>query len=171
MSDRLFPGQPVLVAALPMPASGLALLTEVVERLYGTGESTVSYSGDGLTIRAPKTGFGPRLTSALTALPDDDDGALREAVSDGDVVTLTFEESQAAVAQFGAVLAQFFAGAAGINYVTAHVVAPGQDVAEFNITVQRTGNPTAHELRERAEERVAALEAQLAELGVEPRRA
>jgi hypothetical protein len=169
--NAIRPRQPVIVAALPMPVSGLALLSDVVERLYGTGESTVSYSGDGLTIFAPRDGFGPRKTNSIEPAHDDGDGVLREADTAGDELTLTFEQSQATVGGFGAALARYFEDAGGINYVTAQVVAPGQQVSDFHVTVQRADRPSAHELRQVAEERVALLEQQLRELGEEPRRA
>lgn len=54
------PGQHLLIAALPMPMDGLQLLHRVVERIYGTGESMLSFStGDSDSVLAPADGFGP----------------------------------------------------------------------------------------------------------------
>lgn len=85
-----------------------------------------------------------------------------------DALDLTLEESQDVILGLGVAMQKWFELLGGINYVTARFAAPGEDVLAHHLTVQKTGNPTAHDLRQVAEARVAKLEKQLRDHGMEP---
>ena len=170
MGTEIRPGQVVIAAALPMPLDGVQRLNQLVETMYGTGDFMLDFSGpDVIRIIAPKTGFGPRKTGRAMKLPNPDEhGALRSIQVVDDQLQITFEEAQDVVLALGTGLAAWFELSGGINYVTAQVMTAGEVATPLHITVQRTGNPTAHDLRAVAEDRVAVLEQQLRELGHEP---
>ena len=169
--SEIRPGQQVLVAALPIPMNGLHLLGDAVERIYGTGETTVDFSrGDSIAISAPKAGFGKRKTSRRPKPDDvDPDAKLRSSHVNDDELILTLEEAQDTVLIFSTALRQWFDLSGGINYVTAKVLPPdGRHEPEYHVTVQLASGLSAHELRQQAEARVAALEEQLRAAGIEP---
>jgi hypothetical protein len=166
------PGQTVLVAALPIPAYGLSMLADVVERLYGTGETMLEMSdGEIVRIYAPADGFGPRLGGPL---PETEPGSglisgiqVRSMAAVDDSLEITFEEAQHICVSLAGALAGWFDGAGGTNYVTARFTVPGAEPFAHRLTVQREDRPSAHELREVAEARVVELEAVLRAHGIE----
>jgi hypothetical protein len=156
------PGQTVLVAALPIPAYGLSMLADVVERLYGTGETMLEMSdGEIVRIYAPADGFGPRLGGPL---PETEPGS--GLISGIQVRSMAAVDDSLCVRLAGA-LAGWFDGAGGTNYVTARFTVPGAEPFAHRLTVQREDRPSAHELREVAEARVAQLEAVLRAHGID----
>ena len=168
MSD-FAPKQPVIVAALPMATDGLSILADAVERIYGTGDTMVSFTAGGnqLQITAPADGFGPRVRTPLPA-ESVGEGSTRSIVDDGDGLTVTFEDAQETIAALANTLRQWFTHAGGINYVTARFEAFNEPAGEFALTVRRTDKPTPEDLHLAAKDRVAALEAQLRANNIEP---
>ena len=61
------------------------------------------------------------------------------------------------------VIRQWFSDVGGVNYVEMTLADPESDI-EWVYTVQHRDGETPHELRDKAEKRVAELEAELAEL-------
>lgn len=170
MRSEIKPGQNVLVAALPLPAAGITLLADVVERLYGTVETMLDLTGHGaIRINAPAAGFGPRNTEPLPEPEADGDGLIRELRVDGETLNITFEEAQNVCVAIAQSMAQWFTIAGGINYVTARFESTdGSGAHEHWITVQKAGQPTAHDLRVLAEARVRTLEQQLRDHNIDP---
>jgi hypothetical protein len=165
MINEIKPGQVVLAAALPLPLDGLTELHRLVERLYGTGDSMLNFSDPhSVRIVAPADGFGPVKRPGKRAIPlaaAGDIAHLRELTITDETIDLTLEDAQERVALFAVALRQFFTLSGGTNYVTAHLLGHDDDTAEYYVTVQKTGNPTAHDLRVVAEARVAELEQEL----------
>lgn len=170
MRSEIVPGQTVLVAALPLPASGITLLADVAERLYGTGETMLDLSSHGaIRLNAPAEGFGPRVTLPLPEPEPASEGAVSELRSDGETLNVTFQEAQDVCVALAQAMSQWFTLAGGINYVTARFEAVGGSGDHDHwITVQKAGQPTAHDLRFTAELRVHALEQQLRDHGIDP---
>jgi len=170
MPSSIRPKQPVLIAALPMPLDGISLMCEFVERVYGTGDSMLDMSdGNSVRILAPADGFGPlKARKPKTPLRVDTGARINEIKLDGENASITLEDAEERILIFADSLRVWFGLKGGINYVTAHLHSPGDTQPDYYMTVQKAGNPTAHDLRQTAEARVAVLEQQIRDLGAEP---
>lgn len=140
MTNLIPPGRQVLTLALPIPLDGLELVGELVERLYGSGDTLIDLSrGDSLAVYAPPGGFGPR--SAYDA----EDGKLARTVVDGDRLELTFEEPVATVLAIAEQLRAWFEQHDGINYVTCRLVTADGVETGHHVTVQRVDGNSPHD--------------------------
>jgi hypothetical protein len=158
------PGQGVAVFALPIPVSGFPLITDAIERIYGTGESMMQFNDTSIQINAPEGGFGPvkRTRRKAPEVEPGDARVMQHRVEDGRV-SVTLEESEATVLAISETVRLWFDVIGGINYVEMRLQDRNTD-AEFIYTVQSTAGKTPRALRLEAEaERDAAL-AELAQL-------
>lgn len=153
----------VAAFALPMPIDGVSKIATLIEDLYGTGASLLSYSGRSLQVSAPKDGFGPRLA------PDTDGLALASArvettEGEGEAFEMEAIGPDELLLGLGAVLGRYFSEMGATNYVTMLLRNHSGEPFDYAFTAQRTSGETPHQLREKAEARVAELEAQVADL-------
>jgi hypothetical protein len=157
MRSEIKPGQTVIVAALPVPLNALEELTKLVERIYGTGDTMLNMSeGDSIRIMAPKDGFGPvkRSRSKLTPRdPELDETLLRSVKVQGETASMTLESAADQILHITESFMTWFDVYKGINYVTTEFVVAGQTGAPYYLTIQKGGNPSAHDLRLRAEDK------------------
>lgn len=155
--------QPVAAFSLPMPLTALPEINEAIQRVYGTGETMMSADGDTIRIFPPVDGWGPVKTGRRKPnTVADNDGLLRWHEVRDNVASVTFEEAEHTTLLIGTMVRRWFDHHQAINYVEARLVTEGVD-EEFVFTVQKAGNPTAHNLRQVAEAKVAELEAVIAE--------
>jgi hypothetical protein len=168
VTTEIQPGQNVAVFALPMPVSSFAHLADVVERLYGTGETMLTMDGDAIRITAPKEGFGPIPRGPLPELPTavEEDGRLIDAYTEDGGLRVTMEEAEHVVLAISDAVRLWFDQVGGINYVQMRFMDPVRD-AEFTYIVQRDDKPTAHDLRVVAETELATARAEIARLTAE----
>ncbi|BDZ52557.1 hypothetical protein GCM10025867_47980 (plasmid) [Frondihabitans sucicola] len=154
------PGDVVAMFALPMPLTAMPSISEVIARVYGSGEASLSFDGDAVRIYAPREGFGPRPKGRIKAARPLDDDALGTFDLDDDRLVVTIEDSTAVVSAIASHLAGFFEHFAGINYVESRFTTTGQseEDMEYAVVVQKVSGRTAHDLRQEAEARVAELE-------------
>ena len=166
MASTIEPGQVVLVATLPLPMEGLTVLHAAVEALYGTGDSMLDMSqGDTIRVIAPADGFGPRIHGGPQPFVDVSDGMkLRSVIVDGPQISMLIEDAHHTIAYLSLAMTTWLENAGAINYAISEFVNPDQENAPYYVTVQKSGHPTAHDLRMVAEERVAVLEAQIVEM-------
>jgi hypothetical protein len=169
MRTEIKPGQVVLVAALPVPLNALEELTKLVERIYGTGDTMLDMSdGDSIRIIAPKSGFGPVKRSRSKLSPHDpglDETLLRSVKVTGETASMTLESAADQILHITEAFMTWFDVYEGINYVTTEFVVAGQTDAPYFLTIQKGGNPSAHDLRLRAEERHIDLVAKIERTG------
>ncbi|WIB65671.1 hypothetical protein [Curtobacterium sp. MCBD17_040] len=109
MTTDIQPGQPVMQLRLPLSLRAFGFLTDFVERVYGTGETTMSAVGDQITISAPADGFGQPVRDPLPPLPHDADEDINvtEMLAAGEHMKWTIESVGQALAMFVESQAQF----------------------------------------------------------------
>lgn len=156
----IHPGDVVAMFALPMPLTGMPYINDVIARVYGSGESTLSFDGDALRIYAPAEGFGPRAKGRVKADRPLDTDALGAFAFEGDRLEVTIEDSTAVTGTIAAHLANYFEHFGGINYVETRFTTTGEpdDDMSLAVVIQKVSGKTAHELRQDAEARTADLE-------------
>jgi len=155
----------VVILRLPIPLESMATVQELVERVYGTGDTRMTFDGDHMRILAPEGGWGDR-KRGRGKLPSAVNDALRlkyAELRDGKA-TLTLEDMETTVLYISEIARQWFDHVGGINYVETKLVTGDQDEPSYVFTMQKADGKTAHELRHEAEARVAELEAEIAEL-------
>ena len=154
------PGEPVALFAYPMPLTASAYIAEVIERVYGSGDTTMSFDGEAMRIYAPKEGFGPRRKGRVKAeRPKDTDASVGFMRVRDEVLSMTLEDSQDVILVLADHLRNFFELTGGINYVEAKFGTPETpgDEIEYALVVQKLSGRTAHDLRREAEDENAAL--------------
>jgi hypothetical protein len=171
--EHAFDGVPVAVFRLPLSARAFGLINEVVEALYGEGEYQMSMQGEQVEIIAPKGGVKRRVRRGPfhdIGVELDDNGRVLSAANSEGAIDIVWEQPETQVLLIGESLRQWFDAVGGVNYVEQHLLTRGQERedAEWVFTMQRAEGITPHGARKAAEARVAALEAQLEGLGVEP---
>lgn len=151
-STGIKPGQGFLALRLPIPVSAMALISDLVERVYGTGETNLRMEGDQYTLHAPKDGFGPLKSGGRRPnRPTADDMKIVSALLDDDGnVKMTLEDAQERVLFLSQMLRLWFEGVGGINYVETQIITKGGE-AEYILTLQKNHKPTPHEFRLTAE--------------------
>jgi hypothetical protein len=163
MTTDIRPGQQILALRLPIPVDGLTYVSEFIDRVYGTGNTTMRADGDQVLIAAPTDGFGPVVRTPLPPLTRDADDDLHVTALDtrsnpmvwdmescGDMLGVVVQSQLAFLDLVGAK-----------NYISTGLRV-GDEVVQ--VVVQRDGKPTPHELRQEAEEREAALRAALTDV-------
>jgi hypothetical protein len=146
------PGQGVAVFRLPIPMNAIQLLNEAVERIYGTGNSTLSFNGDQIQVNAPADGFGPLKTGrrAPTAKATLGMKTAYMKVRE-DKLTVTLENAEAVVQAIMHLTRLWFEAMGGINYVEFGLQNPEGEVLPFVYCVQRRDGDTPHVKRQQAE--------------------
>ena len=90
MSEKHTPSQPVLVLAMPMPVTALPLIGDLVERVYGTGETMLRFEGKQMIVTAPDGGFGPlKRSGKRPPRPSDGDALITSDVERRQAGTVT----------------------------------------------------------------------------------
>jgi hypothetical protein len=156
VTDTIKAGQSVAAFALPLSTSSFAHLADVVERLYGTGETMLQMDGGTIRITAPADGFGPIPRTPFPALPDaiEDEGSLVHAKAADGRIDITMEQAADTVYLLSESVRLWFDQVGGINYVEMRIQDDARN-AEFAYIVQRTDKPTGHDLRVVAEAELA----------------
>ncbi|WIE81531.1 hypothetical protein [Curtobacterium sp. MCSS17_016] len=156
MTTDIKPGQPFLALRLPIPVDGMTYVSELVERVYGTGTTTMRGEGDQIIIAAPKDGFGPVVRDPMPPLtrPADEGFNVTTLDATSDPVVWDIESSGHALAVFVKSQLAFLDLLDAKNYISSQVRA-GDEVV--SVVLQRDGKPTPHELREEAEQREQKL--------------
>lgn len=166
------PGKTVASFALPLPIDALPIIGDLIERIYGTGETMMRPSGHSFDIVTPRDGFGP-LARARGKLPGSAADAMKTRALDirEGRLKLTVEDAQYQVLVIAETMRKWFDSVGGTNYVELQLQMPGEDGEpeniEFTFTLQRTAGKTPHALREEAERRVVELETEVEELKAE----
>lgn len=155
----------VLAVRLPIPLDAMATIQEFVERVYGTGETSLRMNGDQMSIIAPENGWGPR-KRGRGRLPSASNDAmrLRYASLRDDQASLTVEDTEYTILLIAEIARHWFELTGGINYVETKLIAQQAGEPEFVFTMQRIDGKTPHELREDVERRLKECEAELAAL-------
>lgn len=152
----------VVILRLPIPLESMATVQEFVERVYGTGDTRMTFDGDHMRIVAPKDGWGER-KRGRGKLPSAVNDALRltyAELRDGKA-KLTLEDMETTVLYISEITQQWFNHVGGINYVETKLVPGDQDEPSYVFIMQKADGKTAHELRQEAEARAEAAEATL----------
>jgi hypothetical protein len=160
VSETVPPMQIIMTVAMPLPMDALPILADAIARVFGSGETSIRFDGDHLSIVSPSAGFGPRKRSRgkIPTAPDEaNEMLLKSARIDDDGIELTVEDSKERVAIIADSMRLWFDSVGATNYVEQRITFPGAD-AEFVFTLQKAANPTPHTLRLVAEERVADVE-------------
>lgn len=150
---------------LPVPMDAMQTIGEAVERIYGTGETMMRPEGDQFTIVAPAEGWGPR-KRGRGALPSTSNDAMRLRyieLRDGKL-SLSVEDTQWTVLMISEIARQWFEAVGGVNYVETKLLHASESDPQFIFTMQRIDGLSPADKASAAEERVAELEAKLAEL-------
>ncbi|WP_159600265.1 hypothetical protein [Agromyces humi] len=162
--NAIKPGQSVAQFRLPLPVSGMSAIADLIEHLYGAGETMMNPRGDVVEITAPKDGFGPRTTPApVLPGPDADDMLVSHMAAEDGELELTYEMDPDLFGGIADNLVGWFEAVGGINYVTLDVK-PIDGDSEFVFTLQRKAGLTPHDARQAAERRVSELEEEVARL-------
>lgn len=150
----------VMTVRLPLPMDGIAILADTVARVFGTGDSMLRFEDDQISIVEPAAGFGPRKTTRRKAPTDStDEIQITHALLTEEGLSVRVEDAKERVVIIADSMRLWFETVGATNYVEQQITAPGEN-AEFIFTLQKAGNPTAHQLRERAEEHLGdALDA------------
>jgi len=153
-ATEIDPGQGVAVFALPIPASAMAMITDCVERVYGTGETMLEFKGQSMQINAPADGFGPRRTTGKRPprSTDDEMRVIYQDYVDGKI-TMTIEDQQYRIAMLGAIMAQYFDAIKATNYVEMQLRSQEGEMP-FVLTLQLASGLTPHQARQSAEARI-----------------
>lgn len=161
--SEILPGSAVALFRLPLPVTALPYINDTIERVYGTGDTMIRPDGDSFQIIAPKDGFGPiKKGGRRPTRPTDEDMKLKYQQLRNGELKLTVEDATDSAKVVMAMMRQWFDMVGGVNYVEAGVTWPDEE-GEFVFILQRRAGETPHALREKAEARVAELEAKLAE--------
>lgn len=155
------PGSTFLSYRLPVPLTALAEITDLVDRVYGTGEVMMKPAGDTVYLIAPKDGFGPRKKSRRRRATTDEDepgGLLVEHTSPAPgAQKITIDAGQDFALIWTEHLMAWFDGLGATNYLETGILRHDTDAPEFTLTLQKRSKPTPHDLRSAAETRYQDL--------------
>ncbi|MGW8431159.1 hypothetical protein ACWGJ9_08545 [Curtobacterium citreum] len=163
MTTEIKAGEPVLALTLPIPVEGMTYINDFIDRVYGTGNTTMQGQGNQVVIAAPKEGFGPVLRDPMPQLTRDADGELFVSALDTTTEPIVWD-LESVTGPLGLVVQSqlaFLDLVEARNYVATQLRV-GDEVVQ--VTVQRDGHPSPHDLRLEAEEREAALRAALTDV-------
>lgn len=153
------PGAALLIARLPLPSSGISILGEVAEYLWGPGEYMMSSDGDFLKLLAPLDPLpdsrGPRPDLSAFPSPGDEMQVVKHQVVDGGI-RMSLEDAQERIEHLIAAQRSWFEGMGGINYIEAGIGTAGHE-PEFTFTLQKREGVTPHDARMQAEAKIAAV--------------
>ncbi|MFE6966950.1 hypothetical protein ACFVAJ_17700 [Agromyces sp. NPDC057679] len=155
------PGSQVAAFRLPLSLTAFGSIADVIEHLYGAGETMLRMEGDNVAIFAPADGFGERNPELTLPEFDPEDGQIVRAGTTGDKFDLVLEFPHDQFAPVAESMLQWFTVHGGVNYIEQEVRSPEQD-SEFVFTLQKKSGLTPHAARQQAEAKVAELERQLA---------
>ncbi len=156
MTTDIRPGQQVLALRLPIPVDGLTYVNEFIDRVYGSGNTTMRGDGSQVTIAAPADGFGPVVRDPMPPLTRDagDDLIVTELNTRQDPIIWDMESAGGALGVIVQSQLAFLDLVGAKNYISTGLRVGDEFV---RVVVQRDGKPTPHELRLEAEEREASL--------------
>jgi hypothetical protein len=162
-SFDIAPGEGVAVFRLPVPMNAFELVTDAIERIYGTGESMLTFNGNQIQVNAPADGFGP-LKTGRRATPTKVSGDMKTSYlkARDEKLEVTLEDAQDKVAALMGTTRLWFDAMGGINYVEFGLQAPDGEPQPFVYCVQRRDGETPHGKREAAEKRLYDVQAYLA---------
>jgi len=160
MTTDIKPGAAVLALQLPIPVEGMAYVNEFIDRVYGTGATTMQGQGDQVVIAAPKDGFGPVIRDPMPPLTKHADGEMFVSALDSTSEPIVWD-LEAVTGPLGVIVQSqlaFLDLLGARNYISTGLRV-GEETVQ--VVVQRDGKPNPHDLRVEAEAREAHLRAAL----------
>lgn len=160
------PGQAVATLALPLPLTGLSAVVQLVEHLYGTGDTRVQFLDDRIVIVAPESGFADRPKRSRFKMPDQEPDILATSTRvDGDEFILDAEHTIQYLGDFAASITAWLDTYDAVNFITMRLQASGDPEAEpHSFTIGRPGRPTPAELYLEAKGKLDELRAAIEDL-------